>query len=84
MCTYIVESAAVEGSAKGASGWFAVDRVTVAYDHPAHAEVEHALMLDFAGATDGRVGVELTLEAADELAQALAAAIGRAKEYESR
>lgn len=83
MCTYIVETAAVEGSAKAGAGWFAIESASVAYDHPAHAPVEHALLVDFLG-RGGRLGVELTLEAADELARALAAAIERAKRYEAR
>jgi uncharacterized protein DUF6295 len=83
MCTYIVETAAVAGSAKGADGWFAVDRATVAYDHPSHAPMEHALLLDFA-AEGTRVGIELTLEGARELVRALAAVVERADEYEAR
>ena len=87
MCTYIVETATIAGSAKGPQGWFAVDRATVAYDHPFHAPVEHALTVDFVdaarGVEGGRVGVELTLEGARELARALTAAIERAADYEA-
>jgi hypothetical protein len=87
VCTYIVETAKVAGSAKGAQGWFPVDQVTVAYDHPSHAPVEHALMIDFtdaSGELGRRVGVELSLAAAEDFARALLAAVDRASRYEGR
>jgi Family of unknown function (DUF6295) len=87
MCTYIVETATLAGSAKGPQGWFDVDHATISYDHPFHAPVEHALMVDFVDGTRGiegrRVAVELTLDGARELVRALSAAIARATEYEA-
>ena len=47
MCTYIFEHAKMMGSVKGQKGWFNVDRANVCYDHPAHAPLDHALLLDF-------------------------------------
>jgi len=84
MCTNIVERVAVEGSAKGAR-WFELEQASVTYDHPQRLSVEHAVTIDFvdrSGGLDGRVGVELTLESARDLAEALAAAIARAEAFE--
>ena len=40
MCTYLTEKIAVEGSGKGATGWFTLTDVTVYLDHPQHAPAE--------------------------------------------
>ncbi|MEX1022844.1 MAG: DUF6295 family protein, partial [Dehalococcoidia bacterium] len=67
MCTYVVEKTAIEGSARGAEGWFQVKEANVSYDHPFHHPVEHALNIDFTNEADGpaaRVGVELTAASA--------------------
>jgi hypothetical protein len=85
MCTYIVERAEITGSAKGARGWFKLARVNVSYDHPFHAPFEHALNIDFVDSSSGvdeRVGVELDLASASELAHAIIAAAKRAEAYE--
>ena len=37
MCTYQTTTLAVEGSGKGADGWFPVTDATVYFDHPVHA-----------------------------------------------
>ncbi len=42
MCSYIVEKAALTGSAKG-RGWMKIDTAHVYYDHPFHAPLDHAL-----------------------------------------
>ena len=47
MCSYIVEKAAMSGSAKGPSGWMRIDTANVYYDHPFHAPLDHALGIDF-------------------------------------
>ena len=70
MCTMIVKQARMEGSGKGASGWFPLQQVNVSYDHPFHAPWEHALNLDFVNEAQGssaRVAVELSETAAREL-----------------
>jgi hypothetical protein len=70
----IVEQIAVEGSGKGAGGWFAVRQANVSYDHPFHAPLDHALNLDFVDEAQGpgaRVAVELSVAAARALVQTI-------------
>jgi len=78
MCTYIVEKAALLGSAKGPNGWMKVDTANVCYDHPYHAPLDHALNIDFvneaAGAVD-RVAVELSAASARALVDKILAAL---------
>lgn len=77
MCTYLTERLAVEGSAKSGERWAHVNSASVYFDHPVHANAEHSVNLDFFESRDGapvrRVALELTPDAARELA----AAIGR-------
>src|SRR5579862_4399155 len=47
MCTYSIESAEMTGCGKGAEGWFPLSLATVAFDHPSHAQVDHAMLIDF-------------------------------------
>ncbi len=47
MCTYLTEKVDVEGSGKGAAGWFPVTEACVYFDHPQHAQAEHTLNIDF-------------------------------------
>lgn len=78
MCTYTTEQAPVEGSGKGAGGWFRLSTVTVYYDHPVHALADHTLNIDFADPAAGpaaRVAVELTAESALALVDAIRAAL---------
>ncbi|MGN6302600.1 MAG: DUF6295 family protein [Angustibacter sp.] len=78
MCTYATESITVEGSGKGASGWFPVRTASVYFDHPVHAQHEHTLNIDFLAPERGpvaRVAVELTAESARALAAAIGAAL---------
>ena len=78
MCTYIVEKAAITGSAKGPNGWMKVDTANVYYDHPYHAPLDHALNIDFVNAAGGpgdRVAVELSAESAHELVARILAAL---------
>ena len=78
MCTYIVEKAAVVGSAKGPSGWMKIDTANVYYDHPYHAPLDHALNIDFVNASGGpgdRVAVELSAESARALVKTILAAL---------
>lgn len=74
MCTYITETLPIEGSAKGANGWFAVTDASVYFDHPVHAQAGHTLNIDFLRPADGpsaRVAVELTKESARALVKAI-------------
>lgn len=78
MCSYIVEKAALIGSAKGPNGWMKIDTANVYFDHPYHAQLEHALGIDFVNTADGareRVAVELSAESARELVKSILAAL---------
>jgi Family of unknown function (DUF6295) len=87
MCTTIATTATVAGSAKGANGWFHVDKVFLGYDHPFHAQFEHAVSIDFvneASSTNNRLAVELSRESARELVRQLLVVMDEADAYEDR
>ena len=82
MCTSIVEIVEADGSSKNGGRWFALSHAVVAYDHPQHALLEDAIMIDFVNHSQGpsaRTAVELTLESAKALQGALAKAIAAAE-----
>jgi hypothetical protein len=82
MCTSIVEVVVSEGHGRGADGWFPVTQAVVSYDHPHHALLEEAIVIDFLNTSLGpsaRAAVELTLDAAKALQGALARAIAAAE-----
>lgn len=84
MCTSIVEIAPAEGMAKRGTEWFDVNQSVVAYDHARHACLGDVITLDFINTElepGARAAVELTLESAKELREALDRAIAAA-EYE--
>ena len=56
MCTYLTEKMDVEGSGKGAAGWFTLSQASVYFDHPQHAPAEHTLNIDFLNPRPGAVG----------------------------
>ena len=67
MCSYITEKANIFGSAKGRSGWMSVDMAVVYYDHPTHAQLDHALNIDIVNSrTRERVAIELSAASARE------------------
>jgi hypothetical protein len=71
----------IEGSGKGASGWFPVRQANVSYDHPYHVPLEHALNIDFVNEAQGpgaRVAVELTVDAARALVDAILSVLAEA------
>jgi len=81
VCTYLTEKIRVEGSGKGAQGWFPVTDATVYVDHPVHAPYAHTVNIDLLNPAEGpsaRVAVELTEEAALALADAIRRAIDSA------
>lgn len=81
MCTYLTEQVPVEGSGKGAGGWFPLTGASVYFDHPVHARAEHTLNIDFLNPQQGpsaRVAVELTAESARALAAAIESALAAA------
>jgi hypothetical protein len=74
MCTYVTETLAVSGSAKGVDGWFRITDASVYFDHPTHAFDDHTLNLDLRRPADGpsaRVAVELSADSARALAEAI-------------
>jgi len=82
MCTMIVTQVNIEGSGKGANGWFELREANVSYDHPFDAPFEHALSIDFVNEALGpgaRVAVELSPEAALALVEAIGSVLERAE-----
>jgi hypothetical protein len=82
MCTMIATQVPVEGSGKGATGWFDVRQATVSYDHPFAAPWEHALNIDFVDERQGpgaRVAVELSAASARALMEAIRAVLAEAE-----
>jgi hypothetical protein len=80
MCTGIVENTIVSGSGKGPHGWFLLDRASVSYDHPDHAQAERAVIIDLlneAAGFESRIAVELTPQSARDLARAILASLSR-------
>lgn len=78
MCTWIVERTPVSGSGKGPDGWFRVNQANVYFDHPYHAPLDHALIIDFVEQADrvgNRVAVELSAESAIRLVESINAAL---------
>jgi hypothetical protein len=66
MCTYQTTTLPVQGSGKGAQGWFPVSDATVYFDHPVHAPADHTLNIDLINPARGasaRVALELDPEA---------------------
>lgn len=85
MCTYSTEKIDVErSSGKGADGWFPLRTATVYYDHPVHAPDDHTVNIDFLAPDRGpgaRVAVELSLDSAKALLEALQVAVERAAHH---
>ena len=76
MCSYITETVALHASAKGRSGWMAVDTAVIYYDHPTHVPLDHALNIDFVNSrSHERVAVELSAESARALIARMQAAL---------
>ena len=74
MCTYVTETLAITGSAKGPQGWFRATDASVYFDHPTHALADHTLNVDVRRPADGtgqRVALELTAESARDLAETI-------------
>ena len=74
MCTYRTTTLSVDGSGKGAGGWFPVTDASVYFDHPVHAPADHTLNVDLLNPGRGpaaRVAVELDPASARALALAI-------------
>lgn len=81
MCTSIVEIARADGKAKRNDEWFKLTHSVVSYDHARHALLDDAITIDFVNTElppGARAAVELTLETAKELRDALDRAIDAA------
>ncbi|MGO9198199.1 MAG: DUF6295 family protein [Acidimicrobiales bacterium] len=81
MCSYVTVKSAVEGSGKGASGWFRLSHAMTYFDHPYHSPYEHTLNIDFLDEDAGpsaRVAVELTPQSARELVRCIEEALAAA------
>jgi Family of unknown function (DUF6295) len=75
MCSYIVEKAALTGSAaKGRKGWMRIDTANVYYDHPYYSTLDHVLTNEGEGGQD-RVAVELSADSARALVERILAAL---------
>jgi Family of unknown function (DUF6295) len=87
MCTYQTVTTVLEGSGKGAQGWFRVTEGSVYFDHPVHARAEHTLNIDLLNPGLGpsaRVAVELDAASARRLAAAITEALGSVPEALTR
>lgn len=81
MCTYLTETFAVAGSAKGPQEWLRVTDASVYYDHPAHALGDHTVNIDLRRPADGpqaRIAVELSAESARALAESILSVLAAA------
>lgn len=78
MCTNIATKTPISGSAKTAGGWVSVDEAIVGFDHATHGWFEHAVRLDFTGASGEWAAVEMDLTSGkalvDRLREVIAAA----------
>jgi len=82
MCTMIAEKIKIDGSGKGADGWFGLEKASVSYDHPFEAPFEHALNIDFVNESLGpgaRVAVELSETAARSLVETILKVLDQAE-----
>jgi len=81
MCTYVTEHVQIIGSGKGSNGWFKLSEASVYFDHPVHVPLEHSLNIDFLQPELGpsaRVAVELDVNSARRLAEAILSTISQA------
>ncbi len=81
MCTNIAKQITVEGTGKGATGWFAVKQANVSYDHPFEAPMDHTLNIDFVNEAQGpgaRVAVELDAASARSLVETILSVLDEA------
>ncbi|MGI9525040.1 MAG: DUF6295 family protein [Hyphomicrobiaceae bacterium] len=86
MCTSIVEIIRVDGMGKRSNVWFHLSRAVVAYDHARHAQLDEAIAIDFVNEEldpGARAAVELTLDSAKSLNEALSKAIAAAEDKEA-
>jgi hypothetical protein len=83
MCSYLTSKEPMDGSGKGATGWFRLTAAMACYDHPYHSPEEHMLNIDFLNEEAGpsaRIAVELTAESARRLVKMIESALESASE----
>jgi hypothetical protein len=79
----IAQKIEIEGSGRGATGWFPLRQAIVSFDHPFDAPMEHALNIDFLNEAQGlgaRVAVELSADAARSLVATILAVLDEAEQ----
>ncbi|GAC1337262.1 MAG: DUF6295 family protein [Candidatus Dormibacteria bacterium] len=77
MCTYATECLELRGSGKVGGTWAPLGRATVYLDHPYATALEHTLNVDLFGCGGSRaIALELSLESAHELHEAIGRALG--------
>ena len=87
MCTMISTKHPFSGQAKGRAGWFPIGQLYLGYDHPEREQSEHAVLIDFVKEEEGpnaRLAVELSIDAAADLARRLLETVEEANRYERR
>jgi hypothetical protein len=78
MCSYIVEKTSLIGSAKAAGTWTPITTAVVSVDHPSHATLDHAMIVDFVNAgrpISERVALELSVASARDLIASMQTAL---------
>ena len=78
MCSHAIERTSVNGSGKGAKGWFALSAACICFDHPYFTPLERTLNIDFideASGPEARVAVELSPDSARALARSIQQAL---------
>lgn len=86
MCTMISQKYPLSGHARGSAGWFPVAQMYLGYDHPTQAPSAHAVLLDLVNEEIGpgaRLAIELSPEAATQLARRLLDTVEEAELYEA-
>ena len=87
MCITSIQYRKLEGSAKGVIGWFPVTDAAVCNDHPHHLELDWCINIDVVNENMGpsaRVALELTMDSAKALAEAILAVVKETKEDEAQ
>ena len=82
MCTHVTQRVRLRGSAKAGGEWTPLGTASVYVDHPYATPLEHTLNIDvFPDGHDRsrHVALELSLESAEDLLNALAQALDGAR-----
>ena len=86
MCIRSIQYRKIEGSAKGVIGWFGATHLAVCNDHPHHLEADWSINIDVVNEQmepSARVALELTLDSAKALAEAILAVVRETEEEEA-